>query len=594
MTGLAGIGAVGMAGFAGAYLGEVPVVQYSAATVLGLLGAGCVGGAVVARRRFDRPEQRFRRELGDPAGWLDHDDYDRTAGAEAVARIATGRPAPPQRRMTRRCRSEAIAAAERVATRYGFCPGTLVSGPPQLYGRRVYAPWSRGVCLLGPQGSGKSQLLIHIAVDSPAATVINSTKPELAEATQVLRARIGPTMVFNPLGVGALDNTCCWDPVAGCGEEAAADRRAWALVRGAGGAGRIDRSGFWAGKAVEVLRCYLMAAALGRYDMSVVARWVNNPDTDRTALGILETDPRTPSGWADSLRTIISTVKETRDGFYATATSAVAFADAPAVRTVCCPSEFPSTGSTGRSGPTDGADNSAITGGGDVRGGTGGFDVATFLAARATLYMIGSDADQRLAPLFTAFTEEIFHQAKQVAATQPGGRLVEPLNLLLDEVAHMTPVPLHTWAGDSRGWGITVVAVIQARSQLASTWGEHDGDTIWRNLPTRLVLPGVNDQSSLEELSYLAGHRLVRDVTDNIGYHSLGTPGSASASSRVGSEPVINGPTIAGMPPGHVLAFGLGRHPAILAYEPGVARVTRELTEAAAAPRTTETSDLAC
>lgn len=517
----------------------------AAVVLLYVMGLGCIGVAIAHRRWYFHPTQRFRRELGDPEGWLDRHDYDTTAGPDALRRDGEhtephtqptrGEPAPP-------------------VTRYGFSPGRLVSGPRRLRGRPVYAPWSRGVCVLGPQGSGKTQLLIHLALDSPAATLINSTKPELAVATQALRAQIGPIAVFNPLGLGEAQvaNTAMWDPVSGCADESTADRRAWGLVRGAGGAGGINRPNFWAGKAAEVLRCYLMAAALGGYDMTAVMHWAHNPDADHTPLTILDQHPDTPAGWNSQLRAILATVKETRDGYFATVTSAVAFMDAPTVRAACRP------------------------------GRGHGFDIAAWLATRGTLYMIGSDDDHRLAPLFTAFTEQIFHEAKQIAAAQPGGRLREPLNLLLDEVAHMTPVPLHKWAGDSRGWGITVAAVVQSRSQFASTWGHDDADTIWRNLPTRLALPMINDRDTLEELSYLAGVRPVREITEGTNHQpgpaGLFGPGSSSTSTseRLTTEPVITGPAIGAMPRWHVFALGLSRHPAMLRYEPGYKRVARD------------------
>lgn len=503
---------------------------------VGLLG---IGGAVAHRRWYFSSAQRFRRELGDPEGWLDREDYDSAAGEEALRR--GGEREEPHTR-------PGPGEAPPPVTRYGFSPGTLVSGrrgPGGVRGREVYSPWSRGVCVLGPQGSGKTQLLIHLALDSPAALLFNSTKPEGVLYTQPLRARLGPTTVFNPLGVGGLENTAFWDPVSGCAAENTATLRAWGLVRGAGGAEGINRASFWAGKAAEVLRCYLMAAALGNLDMTAVAHWANNPDDDHTALSILDQHPDTPAGWNSQLRAILGTVKETRDGYFATVASAVAFMDSPTVRAACRPP-------AGR-----------------------GLDVEEFLRARGTLYMIGSDDDARLAPLFTALTEHIFAEAKRVAGTY-GGRLPQPLNLLLDEVAHMTPVPLHKWAGDSRGWGITVVPVVQALSQFGATWGRDNADTIWRNLPTRLALPGINDRETLEELSYLAGTRPVREITEGIN-HQGGGGGGSSTSTRLTTEPVITGPAIGAMPRWHVYALGLCRHPAMLRYEPGYQRVAREM-----------------
>ena len=511
----------------------------AATTMCFLVGLLFVGGALLHRRWYFSQAARFRRELGHPEGWLDQYDYDADAGSAAV-RAENERSEPHTR--------SAPGEEPLPMMRHGFSPGRLVSGPWRLRGREVYSQWSRGVCVLGPQGSGKSQLLVNIALDAPGAAVINSTKPEIAQMCQELRGALGPTSVFNPLQTGRVDNTVRWDPVAGCAVEATAQRRAEAMVRGAGGAEGVNRASFWAGKAGEVLRCYLMAAALGELDMTAVMHWANNPDSDPTPLTILESHQDTPAGWASQLRSALETVKETRDGYFATVTSAVAFMDSATVREACRPA-------AGQ-----------------------GFDIRDWIRARGTLFMIGSDDDARLAPLFTAFTEEFFFVAKRVAADEDGGQLRTPLTFLLDEVAHMTPVPLHKWAGDSRGWGITVVAVVQSLSQFARTWGPDNAKTIWRNLPVRLVLRGVNDRETLDELSYLSGVRPIREVTVGTNHHGGGGFGS-SRSERLTTEPVVSGPSIGAMPRWHIYVLGLARHPAIVRYEPGYQRVARETAE---------------
>ena len=512
-------------------------------------------GPIWHRRWYFSATQRFRRELGDPEGWLDRHDYDTEAGPEALRR--DGEHREPR-----------TAGQGLPVTRFGFSPGTLVSGAREVRGRAVYAPWPRAVGIFGPQDSGKTQLLIPMVLDSPAATFAATTKPELVVATRRLREQVGPTALFNPLERGGLEHSCGFDPVAGCADSGTAGRRAASLVRGAGGAAGIDRANFWAGKAAEVLRYYLCAAALGDLDMTAVAHWVNNPDGDPTPLAVLEQRPAAPAGWHQELRSILGTIKDTRDGYFSTATSAVAFMDIPAVRDACRP------------GPGQ------------------AFDVASFLAARGTLYAIGDSKDTRLAPLYTALTEHLFDTAQAIAAPLTGNRLPEPLNMLLDEVAHMTPVPLHEWLGDSRGWGITVVPVVQSRAQFDSTWGRDNGKTIWDNLPTKIVLPKVADTDMLRDLSYLAGERLVRQRTEGSNHHGAGLfsgGGGTSISEQIVREPVISGPSIAGMPRWHAFVLGLSRHPAVLRYEPGYQRVARDTAALdraqAAGPRDSQTRD---
>jgi type IV secretion system protein VirD4 len=541
-------------GLAGLVLDVVPLlaesVAFGAAAQTGYILAILFVSATLAHRRwYFHPTRAFRRELGGPDGWLDRHDLARSAGEHGVRAAAppgSGRPDGP-------------------VTDYGWQVGRLVSGGlrvrlvwwprarrpgPRLtnwrrQARAVYSPWARGFGVVGPQGSGKTQFLVNVILDSPGAAVVPSTKPELVVLTRDLRERVGPTAVFNPSLLGTIGSDLHWDPISGCTDQGVADRRAWALVRGSGGAGGIDRADFWAGKAQEILRCYLLAAALAGADMTRVMHWANDPDNPEPAAILDAHRHLVPSGWLPTLLTHLRAAPNTRTGYFATVTSCVGFMDSPTVADACRP------------GPG------------------GQFNVEAFLRWRGTLYLVGGAGDKRLAPLLTALTEYVFDEAQRIAATQPGGRLAPTLNFVLDEVANITPVPLDRWASDSRGWGITVGAVVQSLGQFATTWGRDRAEVIWENLPTKIVLPGVTNTEDLRALSYLAGERWVQRITRG---HSEGADGRASSStSRTPTlEPVIAGHTISSMPRWHAYVLGLGRHPAIVTYTPGYLRVAAE------------------
>ena len=553
---------------AGLVLNVVPLfagsAAFGAAAQTGyLLAILLIGGTWAHRWWYFGPTRAFRRELGGPDGWLDHHDLARSAGERGVRAAA-----PPG--------SGSGPAAP--VTDYGWRVGQLVSGGlrvrlvwrPRAWRpgrwlrnwrprpRAVFSPWARGFGVVGPQGSGKTQFLVNVVLDAPGAAVVPSTKPELVVLTRQLRERVGPTAVFNPSLLGSIGSDFCWDPISGCTDQQTADRRAWALVRGSGGAAGIDRADFWAGKAQEILRCYLLAAALDGRGMDTVMRWANDPD-DPEPVAILDRHAhrddgaRVPQGWLPTLRTHLRASANTRTGYFATVTSCVGFMDSPTVAQACRP------------GPA------------------GAFNVETFLRWRGTLYLVGGAGDKRLAPLLTALTEYVFDEAQRIAAGLPGGRLAPTLNFVLDEVANITPVPLDRWAADSRGWGITVGAVVQSLAQFATTWGRDRAEVIWENLPTKVVLPGVTRQDDLRALSYLAGERWVQRTTRG---ESEGADGRASRStSRTPTlEPVVAGHTISAMPRWHAYVLGLGRHPAVVAYEPGYARVAREHAALATPP----------
>lgn len=545
-----------VAGTGGYLMGQLPITDpaimdavTSYVSTPGYVAGGLMlGGSIAHNRWYFSPYQRFRRTLGED-GWLNRHDLRTSAGAAAMRaqgpHIRPELPVHPNGRLSRQPISE-----------YATHVGQIVSGPRRIRGRNVYTPHSRGVLVLGPQGSGKSQWLVHQVFDFPGGAYVSTTKPELAVMAAAMRSQRGPVHVFNPSNFGGLGSSFGWDPVQGCEDQNVANRRAWALVRGGGGAAGVDRAEFWAGKAAEIIRCYLMAAALVGYDMGAVHHWATNPD-DPTPIGILEANTnRAPSAWIGTLKTHLGASHNTRTGYFATVVSCVGFMDNPTVAAAVRPA--PSQN----------------------------FDILEFLRS-GTLFVISGE-DQRLSPLLTALTEHVFDMAKVVAASSPGGRLPNGLAMILDEVAQTTPVPLDKWAADSRGWGVTVTAVVQDLAQLRTAWGPDKAKTIYANLPTKLVLPGVASKDDLEELAYLAGRRQVERVSEGESLQAGGmfNKRSVSTNRHTAYEQVISGETIYGLPKWHAYVLGVAPRAVVVKYEPGykrAKRINRRLGKAARA-----------
>ncbi|MGH8917309.1 MAG: type IV secretory system conjugative DNA transfer family protein, partial [Actinomycetes bacterium] len=364
-----------------------------------------------------RSGARLRRRLGGAAGWLGLVELLEHAGSRVVRRQA-------------RAVRPGLSGSGHPISAYAATMGRLVSGGLLVRGRKVYSPWSRGILVWGPQGSGKSSWLVGPILEAPGAAYVSSTKTELVAMTARLRAERGPVHVFNPTGLGGVESTFGWDPVAGCEDPSVADARARALVRGGGGVSGGEHSDFWAARAAEIVRCYLLAAALHGQDMTAVMEWAQHPD-DTTPLSLIEQHPVVPAGWVGTMQRNLSAAPNERSGYFAAIVPAVSFMDNPLVAAACRPGIGAS------------------------------LDLAAFLRGTGTIYVIAGEGDRRVAPLLTALTEATFGTAKQVAAGRPGGRLDPPLTLFLDEIAQTTPVPLDLWAADSRGWGITVCAVVQ-------------------------------------------------------------------------------------------------------------------------------------
>ena len=518
--------------FLGPFLAEA---ADSAALVGGTAGSLAAAGALVHHRWYFEPNRAFRRELGDPDGWLSARDVREQAGARGLRHAATASFA-----------GRDMSGAPLHAC--GWEAGRLVSGPLRLRRTCVYAPWTRGTVILGPPGSGKSQYVTRPVLDAPGAAVVTSTKPELARATMAIRsATRGPVAVFNPEQLAGVTSTFRWDPVAGCEDSAVASARAAALVRGSRGVRGVEDATYWSGQAELILRGCLMAAAIAGYRLDSVVSWVNQRHEsgtrqDPAPVEILRRAAR--DGWAsvdatmpDMLHTALTQHEKTAQTVRTNVQDALSFMANPKIAAAVTSSH------------------------GEL------LDLADFLANHGTLYLVGGANDSRIAPLFTALVEAVFAQAQRAAA-QAGGMLAPPVTFLLDEVANLTPVPLDQWAAEARGWGITVFAVLQSRAQLATRWGRDAGDIIWGSLPVKVILPGVASTDDLDELAELGGRRRVRRDTEGASESGMGQRSTSVSVSRP-RELLVDGDVIARMPRHHAYVLGLSPRPAVVRYTPG-------------------------
>ena len=126
-----------------------------------------------------------------------------------------------------------------------------------------------------------------------------------------------------------------------------------------------------------------------------------------------------------------------------------------------------------------------------------------------SLYLIGRDGTSR--PLVGALTAEIAHQARMAASETPSGRLDPPLTMVLDE-APLTcgPIPLQDWTADMGGRGVWMHIGAQSLAQLRDVWGRDRADAILGNVASLMAFGGIKAANDLNDLSTLAGTRLVQ------------------------------------------------------------------------------------
>jgi type IV secretory pathway TraG/TraD family ATPase VirD4 len=318
-------------------------------------------------------------------------------------------------------------------------------------------------------------------MNAPGALLATSSRIDLYLHTVLARTASGPVRVLNPDGDGGIPSTLQWSPLDGCEDTRAAIRRAGTLMAAA----PSDKSGkdaYWDAKSADLLRLMLHAGALAGVTMHEVAAWVRDP-SDPAPAAVLAGEFAAP-GWAQALDALCAN-EEQLTHVAAGASAALRWMDDPAMARAACPG-----------GP--------------------GFDCRAFAEeGDGTVYLIGADSEHgSLAPYFAAFAAEMFEQARQAAGLN-GGRLARPLTLALDEAATIVPVPLHKWTSVAAGYNITVIAGIQALSQLSARWGEHDAKTIRTNFTVKVIGGGFTDDAELEALSAVCGMRDTWDHTRN-------------------------------------------------------------------------------
>jgi type IV secretory pathway TraG/TraD family ATPase VirD4 len=328
------------------------------------------------------------------------------------------------------------------------------------------------VLIMAPPRSGKTGLLARIVLRFRGPAVVTTTKPDVFALTSGIRALRGPVEVFNPQSIGGVPSTFRWNPVHGCQDEATAIRRADGFANAVSMTGTEDAS-FWSAKASSYLRGLFHAAALAGGDMRLVAAWAMGSAYDAEEIlfeaGAIQ--------WALELAELRGDAHRTAATIKMVISRALAFMTDPALARSVLP---------------DGREP---------------FDIAAFLAASGTLYLIASSDhdDTPLAPLFAAMAAEIHHVAAQVGQAQPGARLDPPLGMFLDEIVQTCPIPLPTWLADSGGKGIQLIPVVHGEAQLRTRWHADGAQVILDTCGVKIFLPGITDTATLRMASELCG-----------------------------------------------------------------------------------------
>ncbi|GAA0812040.1 type IV secretory system conjugative DNA transfer family protein [Spirilliplanes yamanashiensis] len=345
-------------------------------------------------------------------------------------------------------------------------------------GRRLWLPIATSVLLLAAPRQGKtSQVIIPWLRAWPGAALVTSVRRDVVLNTMTLRADRGPVAVMDLSGT-RWPHPLRWSPTSDCERFDKARLRADVMVQVGkpeiGGADSTN-AGFFGATATNLLAAWLHAAALTGRSMSDVLRWALD-ESDDEPIRLLAAAPGAAPGVAAMLDTIYRSPVETRSNMWTTVLTAVAPLLSDAARDVFCPE------------PGD------------------SIDLEDVLTRRGTMYLLVDEKQAGdLAPLISAFVDELTVVARRFADRTTSGRIDPPLALILDEVANVAPLPsLPALMSYAAGSGIFVVAVLQDIAQARHRWGRDGADMLWGAATTKIALGGLSGDE-LAEFSKLAG-----------------------------------------------------------------------------------------
>lgn len=349
-----------------------------------------------------------------------------------------------------------------------------------------FLPLENATGVVAPQQSGKSLMdLIHKVLGAPGGMLNTSTKPELFLLTALARERKGSRVsVLDLTGKVAWHRRALWDPTSGPLTVKAARRRADALVYATAGQGEDSGSGnhrHFLRRARNMMMAYILAARASGAPIEEFVRWCQD-EGDQTAANILKQFPEFSEQWRE-LRAGQQLVQETRDGVWDTLRDSISCLTDSQVRQHLLPR------SAGQA-----------------------FDIEKAIRDGESVYIIGSADDAAvLAPMITAFVQEVFDVAKQVAAangTLYGWERLDPIfTAVLDEVANICPLPdLPETLSDSAGRGLLIHYALQSQAQADERWGRAAA-ALFDNTTALTIFGGLKNKSTLEWVSLLVGER---------------------------------------------------------------------------------------
>ena len=340
------------------------------------------------------------------------------------------------------------------------------------------------LAVVGPTGCGKTAgFAIPALLEWEGPVIATSVKADLLKATIEHRRREGKVFVYDPTGSAGQGASASWSPLGTCGTWAGAMRTAaWLAEAAQPRRDSVTDGDYWYTQARRGLGPYLYAAGLDGRGMGDVVGWIDSQDIREVRL-ILDKATYSKN---DDIKSGATAAQAVANGLWRREDRLRASVFST-IENILAPYADPGVVAAGKAN---------------------GFDFTKWLSGNHTLYVVATAHEQaRLRPVLSVLVQQAVRSAYDDAARRDGGRLANPLLVMLDEAANIAPLPdLPGYAATARSHGITLVTIWQDLAQLRDLYG-HQAQTLLNNHRAKLFGSGIADVDTLDYLSRLIGEQ---------------------------------------------------------------------------------------
>ncbi|MFI9806708.1 type IV secretory system conjugative DNA transfer family protein [Streptomyces sp. NPDC052301] len=303
-------------------------------------------------------------------------------------------------------------------------------------------PRPEGAVLYAPPASRQTAASQAVR-DAEGPALVVTSNPALWAETTGARAKLGPTLLYDPTHLCDTPARLHWSPTTGCEDRQTALHRARALLAPVQPTAKIDQA--VADTATTLLRSYLHAAALENRTIRHVHRWAQGTQV-QDAVRTLRTHPKAAPGAAGELEAALTAHPERRDIAQELTSRALSALFTVNIREACTPNR------------------------------TDGLALDSFVDEGGTLYVVGESIEDPRSnpgamPLLTALVSSVVERGRRMAERSSSGRLDPPFTLVLDDVAAVAPLPqLPDLLAAGADQGMPTLALLRSREQARSRW----------------------------------------------------------------------------------------------------------------------------